>query len=270
MLQKTNIFDRFFWRGYAVWQSARKAGCTMIKSRMLTKITVLLVMLMMLFSTAVIAGCSEEEKPKDKPKATETQKTPEQLIAEKKAEEEAEKKAKQEAEKKAKETAEQKKKDAEEKAKQEKELIKRNADQKKYSVYIKKSAFTLYLLDDKNNVIKSYDCTLGKNPGQKQKRGDMKTPTGTFYVDEIDDASAWTHDFGDGKGEIKGAYGPWFISINTDEMSKGAWGGIGIHGTHKPNVMRALDSEGCIRLQNQNVNELKQYVRVGTKVVIEE
>ena len=137
-------------------------------------------------------------------------------------------------------------------------------------MHVKKSAFTLYLLDDKNTVIKSYDCTLGKNPGQKQKRGDMKTPTGTFYVDEIDDASAWTHDFGDGKGEIKGAYGPWFISINTDEMSKGAWGGIGIHGTHKPHVMRARDSEGCIRLQNQNVNELKQYVRVGTKVVIEE
>lgn len=232
----------------------------------LAKITVALMALLLLFTAAVTAGCSNENKPKDqpadKPKVTETQKSPEQIAAEKKVREEAEKKAKEEAEKK--------KKEAEEKARQEQALIKRNADQKKYSVYIKKSAFTLYLLDDKNNVIKSYDCTLGKNPGQKQKRGDMKTPTGTFYVDEIDDASAWTHDFGDGKGEIKGAYGPWFISINTDEMSKGAWGGIGIHGTHKPDVMRAMDSEGCIRLQNQNVNELKQYVRVGTKVVIEE
>ena len=149
-------------------------------------------------------------------------------------------------------------------------MIKQNADQKKYHIFIKKSAFTLYLLDDKNNVIKAYDCTLGKNPGQKQKRGDMKTPTGTFLVDEICDASGWTHDFGDGKGEIKGAYGPWFISLDTDAMSKGAWGGIGIHGTHKPDVMRARDSEGCIRLQNRNVEELKQYVRVGTKVVIEE
>lgn len=226
--------------------------------------------MLMLFSTAVIAGCSEEEKAKEKPKAAVIQKTPEQLAAEKKAKEETGKKAEEEAQKKAKEAAEKAKKEAEEKVKQEQALIKQNADQKKYHVYIKKSAFTLYLLDDKNTVVKSYDCTLGKNPGQKQKRGDMKTPTGTFYVDEIDDASGWTHDFGDGKGEIKGAYGPWFISINTDEMSKGAWGGIGIHGTHKPDVMRARDSEGCIRLQNQNVNELKQYVRVGTKVVIEE
>ena len=220
----------------------------------LAKVTVFLMALLLLFSAAVITGCAGGDKPKEKTKVTETQKTPEQLAAEKKA----------------KEVAEKAKKAAEEKAKKEQALIKQNADQKKYSVYIKKSAFTLYLLDDKKTVVKAYDCTIGKNPGQKQKRGDMKTPTGTFYVDEICDASGWTHDFGDGKGEIKGAYGPWFISINTDEMSKGAWGGIGIHGTHKPNVMRARDSEGCIRLQNQNVEELKKFVRVGTKVVIEE
>lgn len=225
---------------------------------MLSKIITIFMAVLMLASAMTIAGCAEEKsKENAKTKVTETQKpqkTQEELAAEKKA----------------KEAAEKKKLEAAEKAKQEKALIKQNADQKKYSIFIKKSAYTLYLLDNKNTVIKSYDCTIGKNPGQKQKRGDMKTPTGTFYVDEIDDASSWTHDFGDGKGEIKGAYGPWFISINTDEMSKGAWGGIGIHGTHKPNVMRAMDSEGCIRLQNQNVEELKQYVRVGTKVTIEE
>ena len=240
-------------------------------NRNLKKIIVLLMTALLLCSSLLMAGC-EAEKPKEKNKTavTELKKSPEQIAAEKKAKEEAELKVKAEAEKKAKEEAEKAKLEAEEKAKQEKALIKQNADQKKYYVFIKKSAFTLYLMDDNNNVIKAYDCTIGKNPGQKQKRGDMKTPTGTFFVDEIDDASGWTHDFGDGKGEIKGAYGPWFISLDTDAMSKGAWGGIGIHGTHKPNVMRAMDSEGCIRLQNQNVEELKQYVRVGTKVVIEE
>ena len=242
----------------------------MKNNRKLAKITVVLMAILMVFSAMVIAGCGEENKPKEKPKTVEAQKTPEQIAAEKKAKEETEKKAKEEAEKKAKEAAEKAKKEKEEQVKKEQAIIKQNADQKKYSVYIKKSAFTLYLLDDKNNVIRFYDCTIGKNPGQKTKRGDMKTPTGTFLVDEICDARSWTHDFGDGKGEIKGAYGPWFISINTDAMSKGAWGGIGIHGTHKPNLMRARDSEGCIRLQNQNVEELKQYVRVGTKVVIEE
>ncbi len=138
-----------------------------------------------------------------------------------------------------------------------------------YSLLVKKSAFTVSLLDDGKEV-KIYKCALGKNPGQKEKEGDLKTPTGTFLVDEILDASAWTHDFGDGKGEIKGAYGPWFISLDTNEMSKGKWGGIGIHGTHDPASIGTLASEGCIRLENDNLNDLKKHVKVGTKVVIEE
>ncbi len=138
-----------------------------------------------------------------------------------------------------------------------------------YSVLIKKSAFTLYLMDN-GKLVKSYGVAIAKNPGQKEKRGDMKTPTGTFRVDEILDASAWTHDFGDGKGEIKGAYGPWFISLDTMDLSKGQWDGIGIHGTHDPASIGTRASEGCIRLLNENVDELKQYVQVGTMVTIEE
>lgn len=137
-------------------------------------------------------------------------------------------------------------------------------------IYIKKSAFMLYYIDNEGKQVFSSGCALGKNPGQKEKEGDMKTPAGTFYVDEILDASYWTHDFGDGKGEIKGAYGPWFISINTDEMSKGKWGGIGIHGTHDPASIGTRASEGCIRLENSQVEVLKKLVSVGTKVVIEE
>ena len=257
-------------RGSEEIDSDPESEFAMKTKRKLTNITALLMAVLMILCAMAIAGCDGEDKPKEKSKITETKKTPEQIAAEKKAQAEAEQKAREEAEKKAKEAEEKAKKAAEEKAKQEQALIKQKADQKKYHIFIKKSAFTLYLIDDKNNMIKAYDCTLGKNPGQKQKRGDMKTPTGTFLVDEICDARSWTHDFGDGKGEIKGAYGPWFISLDTDAMSKGAWGGIGIHGTHKPDVMRARDSEGCIRLQNRNVEELKQYVRVGTKVVIEE
>lgn len=146
------------------------------------------------------------------------------------------------------------------------------ADKKadKSYIYIKKSDFMLCYYDKSGKEIFRAGCALGLNPGQKEKEGDMKTPTGTFYVDEILDASYWTHDFGDGKGEIEGAYGPWFISINTDEMSKGQWGGIGIHGTHDPTSIGKRASEGCIRLENSQVETLKKLVSVGTKVVIEE
>ena len=139
-----------------------------------------------------------------------------------------------------------------------------------YSILIKKSTFECKVLDN-GQVVETYGCALGKNTGDKERSGDMKTPDGTFKVIEICDASYWTHDFKDGKGEIKGAYGPWFFYLDTNEKSKGQWDGIGIHGTHDPSSIGTLASEGCIRLLNENVQTLKdKYIKVGTLVTIEE
>lgn len=139
-----------------------------------------------------------------------------------------------------------------------------------YSILIKKSEFKLKVLDNGAQV-EEFGCALGKNTGDKERSGDMKTPNGTFKVIEVCDASWWTHDFKDGKGEIKGAYGPWFFYLDTNAKSKGQWDGIGIHGTHDPASIGTLASEGCIRLLNENVQLLKdKYIKVGTMVTIEE
>ncbi len=137
------------------------------------------------------------------------------------------------------------------------------------SILIKKSEFRLYLLED-GNVIRSFPVALGKNAGQKRVSGDMKTPDGSFPIDEVIDSSDWTHDFGDGRGEIEGAYGPYFISLDTSELSGGAWDGIGIHGTHDPASIGTCASEGCIRMHNSDLLALKKQITVGTQVTIEE
>ena len=137
------------------------------------------------------------------------------------------------------------------------------------SILIKKSEFRLYLLES-GNVVQSWPIALGKNEGQKRVSGDMKTPDGSFPIDEILDASYWTHDFGDGKGEIEGAYGPYFISLDTSNLSGGAWDGIGIHGTHDPASIGTRASEGCIRMHNNDLLTLKNQISVGTQVTIEE
>ena len=126
---------------------------------------------------------------------------------------------------------------------------------------VDKFEYKLYLFKE-GNEIKNYDIAIGKNPGQKQRVGDMTTPVGEFKVDEIINSSYWTHDFKDGNGEIKGAYGPWFISLET------GWDGIGIHGTHNPSSIRTMASEGCIRMNNHEVAELKELISIGTKVVV--
>ena len=132
-----------------------------------------------------------------------------------------------------------------------------------YSILIDKGRFTLYVMDG-GKEINHFGVALGLNPGQKHKAGDMTTPTGDFIVEEIDDASYWKHDFGDGKGEIEGAYGPYFISLIT------GWDGIGIHGTHDPASIGHRVSEGCVRLNNKDLLVVKQFVKPGTKVRIQE
>lgn len=160
-------------------------------------------------------------------------------------------------------------------------------------IKVHKQSYTLELFEEGNAVpLKVYGVAVAKNPGDKQMTGDNRTPTSwgsavaiparyagaamgvpsaqvPFVVEEICDASYWTHDFGDGKGVIEGAYGPWFISLDT------GWIGIGIHGTHDPASIGAMASEGCIRLRNEDVAELKQLIYgpakgVGTRVIITE
>lgn len=137
------------------------------------------------------------------------------------------------------------------------------ADKPAYGIIIDKSDYKLYLMQD-DKVVTAWGIAVGAKPGQKQKAGDMTTPTGHFEVDEILDSSYWTHDFGDGKGEIKGAYGPNFISLVT------GWDGIGIHGTHDPASIGTMASEGCVRMRNAELLELLPYVKVGTAVTIRE
>lgn len=129
---------------------------------------------------------------------------------------------------------------------------------------IDKSDFALYVMYG-NIEKRRYDIAVGKNKGQKLQPGDMRTPTGRFYVRQIQDSSAWKHDFGDGKGPIRGAYGPYFIRLDT-----GRWQGIGIHGTHDPGSIGTGATEGCIRLKNRDVKELRRIVKIGTPVLIRE
>lgn len=129
-------------------------------------------------------------------------------------------------------------------------------------IVVRKSAFVLNVVQG-DSTIRTYRIAVGKNPGNKQRRGDWRTPEGEFTVSQIQRSGHWVHDFGDGKGAVAGAYGPWFIRLNA-----GPWTGIGIHGTHDPSSLGAMVTEGCIRLANEDVEDLRRLTTVGTKVTI--
>lgn len=150
-----------------------------------------------------------------------------------------------------------------------KDINQKNAVQ--YRIEIDKSECLLNIYNSDNEIIRFFPIAVGKNRGDKEMAGDHRTPEGDFWVNRIRESSDWTHDFGDGKGEIKGAYGPWFFSLYTGSettKSNKSWQGIGIHGTHDPSSIGSCASEGCIRLVNRDVVELKNYVCLGTQVKI--
>lgn len=136
-------------------------------------------------------------------------------------------------------------------------------DTKNGLIYIDKKDFTLTLFSADGEVILEYPIACGRNYGQKQRRGDYRTPEGMFHISQIQNSSSWGHDFKDGKGFIKHAYGHWFLRLETPGHR-----GIGIHGTHDPNSIGTRATEGCIRLENSNLEELHSKVVVGTTVII--
>jgi len=117
-------------------------------------------------------------------------------------------------------------------------------------------------------VVAQFPACLSKNRGDKQRKGDMRTPQSPhdkpFSITAIQDASTWKHDFGDGRGSIL-AYGHWFLRLHTPGHS-----GIGIHGsTNNENSVPGRASEGCIRLLDDDIVTLKErYARVGMPVYI--
>jgi lipoprotein-anchoring transpeptidase ErfK/SrfK len=130
-------------------------------------------------------------------------------------------------------------------------------------VLVSKQDMTLAVYDYKGREKCKFPIACGKHLGDKGKQGDMKTPEGVFRVSDIQNATNWEHDFGDGNGEIAGAYGPFFIRLYTPGHS-----GIGIHGTHDNDSLGTRATEGCIRLQNENILKLVKLVRIGTVVII--
>lgn len=130
-------------------------------------------------------------------------------------------------------------------------------------IIVDKSSMTLSLFDYRGVEMMNIPVACGQAFGDKQKRGDMRTPEGVFSVASIEDASEWKHDFGDGNGEIEGAYGPLFIRLNCGEHK-----GIGIHGTHLPESLGTRASEGCIRLNNDDLLMLSKQVHPGMVVAV--
>ncbi len=134
---------------------------------------------------------------------------------------------------------------------------------KGHYLLISKEQMQLSVVDSLGRVPLCVPIACGENYGNKEREGDRKTPEGLFWVEEILDAATWSFDYGDGQGEVGGAYGPYFIRLYTPPHT-----GIGIHGTRHDHSIGTRASAGCIRLHNSDLRRLVPYLYVGMPVFI--
>ena len=125
------------------------------------------------------------------------------------------------------------------------------------SLLVDKSDYTLTILLN-GYFIKQYPVGIGESD---------KTPVGVFFVDNKLINPTWYSPEGVYKyGHPKNVLGTRWIGFeDKDDLY-----GYGIHGTADPDSIGKDMSNGCIRLKNENVEELFDFVKAKTRVVMQE
>lgn len=150
-------------------------------------------------------------------------------------------------------------------------------------IVISKKEFRIYVYEAVGNdtlLRATFPVCLARNAQDKTRTGDSCTPecrdaNTPFTISQIQDASSWRHTFkNDPRGNIL-AYGPYFMRLKLTGSKVPGNSSIGIHGCGgyegKSNSysVPGRDSEGCIRLRDNDLKTLRQdYCEVGTKVYI--
>jgi len=128
----------------------------------------------------------------------------------------------------------------------------------KFSIVVDKSQNILFL-KRADNVVKIYIVSTGK---------DNSTPSGTFIIDENKIKNPTWYKTGaiippDSPENILGSRWMGLKGVDNPEIK-----GYGIHGTTTPDDLGQQITLGCVRMRNEDVEELFDIVPVGTEVII--
>ncbi len=129
-------------------------------------------------------------------------------------------------------------------------------------ILVEKKTQTLFIYTLKSETL-SIDfktaCSTGEAYGVKEKAGDRKTPEGIYFLlDEYEDRysspiygiKAFPTDY------------PNLIDKRSGKNGSAIW----IHGTNKE--LKPMDSNGCVALENSNIQTLSNYITLNSTPVI--
>ncbi len=130
------------------------------------------------------------------------------------------------------------------------------------AILVEKKNQTLFLYSSKSGELviqQKMPCSTGEISGVKQKAGDKKTPEGIYFLkDEYEDqylapiygTKAFPLDY------------PNLMDKRTGKDGSAIW----IHGTNK--VLKPMDSNGCVALENSSILKLAEFIALDSTPVI--
>ena len=143
-------------------------------------------------------------------------------------------------------------------------LLKWQENGSPYAVLVEKSTQKVFLYhrDDLFTPFRVYKASTGENDGPKSRINDRKTPEGIYFFTSTFSAK-----------DLSPIYGTRALPIdypNPLDKREGRGGyGIWFHGSDKP--LKPKDSNGCVALDNHNIDELDSYIKLyDTPIIISE
>jgi len=131
----------------------------------------------------------------------------------------------------------------------------------KWSVEVLKSKFVL-LLCDGSRLFKYYRIGIGRQ---------NRTPVGVFKLQTKLREPIWTPP---GRvipyGDPANVLGTRWLGLQPTDDTDPRLKGFGLHGTWQPETVGGAASEGCVRLTNEDIEELFEILPINTRVAIKE
>ncbi len=131
-----------------------------------------------------------------------------------------------------------------------------------YAIIVEKQTQSLYLFSHENKTTREvlrFDCSTGEVPGPKTKSGDSKTPEGVYFFTK-------EHL----KKDLSPIYGtrayPMDYPNILDRVAGRDGNSIWLHGTNKP--LKPRDSNGCVVLENSDIDALAKYITLNQTPII--
>jgi len=138
-----------------------------------------------------------------------------------------------------------------------------SADTTEYILVVDKQQQKLFVVQSPQpqdlQIIREFRITTGKEPGDKMREGDHRTPEGIYYVtDKVPTA------------QLSPKYGPAAYALDypnfVDRLEGRNGSNIWIHG--RDEAIRDRITEGCVSLENSHILQLASYIQIRKTPVI--